>query len=771
MLALGVGMISTLSYSSSANAALPPLATPNAPTISQASPTSITVTYAVDLLATFTTVSLYDTTAGGPPTAPSDSTGSHTFLGLTTGDTYQATITSIGDHSTSGDSMESPISNVVVLTLPPLGAPTIMSTVPSFTSVAVHFAAIANAITYTATAFNGATSLSTNTSCSPTNCVILGLSEGISYTVQVQAIGDHVTYGDSDLSSPSAFITGVSGGCGTENVPTPAPPPVGVAPSSLGSPSSCEAGSALITTVQLNSPNTTSTYVVPIGALPVGTIFSAYPVTNIAALSALVPPGHSYVVAVAFAWRAPDGSSPTAMSPITLTVSDASIAIGDVIYLVTPTGAEAAGTAISNGTITIIFTSDPIFVVTTLTKSTQATLIVNGGSALAGKSIALSTRGGSGSGSVSFSVLDGSATGCTISSANPLRLSATTSGSCLVTAIKATDANYGTTSSNEATLTFTPITQRRLEVTSIKGKVGSDLVLTTTGGSGSGPVTFSVRDGTATGCTLSGENHTSLKAKSHGTCLVAAIKVGDRYFNRIKSTTTAIVFVRRLVSSPKVTTMTGVVKPGRTSILTISGSGFGVTPSVKPIGGGVSLTVVSSTATTIKVAITVKTGVAPGQYQLSVSNRNGTTSSTYRVASTGSNVEAMALISELFAGYRQAWSSGLTAGITYTFLHDYPGSATSLSAFLTCSQRVDAGQTGETDTPQLKSLQLDPTWRGNGPNTPTWSFTGKKPNGTTYSVIDVGTSSFSGGSTQNYEKSIHVTILNRKAYFYFTPAC
>jgi hypothetical protein len=750
---------------------IPQLAQPTAPTIIQTSTTSITVTFAIDHLATSTTVSLYDATAGGPPVPVSDTTGTHTFTGLITGHTYHATITSIGDGVNYLNSLEGSISSNVVPTFSPLGAPTITSTTPGMTSVAVHFDAVANAATYTATVFVDATPLSTNSSCTPTICVIQGLAEGISYTVQVEAIGDHVTHGDSASSLPSAFLTGVGGGCGTTFVTTPAPPPAGVAPSSLGSPSSCSAGSASTTTVQLNSPNTSSTYIVPIGALPGGTIFSAYPITNITTLAALVPSGHSYVVAVAFAWRAPDGTSPTAISPITLTVADASIAIGDIIYRVTATGVAAVDTAVSNGTVTITFTSDPIFVVTVIAKSAQAMLIVNEGSAKAGKLMTLSTSGGSGTGAVTYKVIDGTATGCTIGSASPFRIRAANSGSCLVTATKAADANYGAISSNEATLTFTSIAQKRLKVTSTKGRAGSNMVLTTTGGSGSGRVRFKVLNGTSHGCSLSVGRRTTLRAKSHGTCLVTATKRGDTIFRSITSMTTTVNFVRGVVPGPKVTTMIGVVKSGGTSRLIITGSGFGATPSVASTGGGVSLTVVSSNATKIVLTIRVKTSVALGRYQLTVTNRNGTTSANYHVNSSRPKVNVSALVAELFAGYRQAWATSPTAGITYAFRHDYPGSATSLSAFLSCSQKVDAGQTGETDTPQLSTLQPDPAWRGIGPNTVTWSFTGKKPNGTTYSVIDVETTTFSGGSTQNYQKSIHVTILNRKAYFYLTPAC
>ena len=59
--------------------------------------------------------------------------------------------------------------------------------------------------------------------------------------------------------------------------------------------------------------------------------------------------------------------------------------------------------------------------------------------------------------------------------------------------------------------------------------------LKTTGGSGSGTVSFSiVNDGTASGCTISG---TSLTYSSAGTCKVTATKLGDTEYNSITSDT------------------------------------------------------------------------------------------------------------------------------------------------------------------------------------------------------------------------------------------
>jgi hypothetical protein len=50
-----------------------------------------------------------------------------------------------------------------------------------------------------------------------------------------------------------------------------------------------------------------------------------------------------------------------------MTVTDPSIVAGETIYALTSTGLVAVGHATQNGTATITFTTDPLFVVATLT--------------------------------------------------------------------------------------------------------------------------------------------------------------------------------------------------------------------------------------------------------------------------------------------------------------------------------------------------------------------------------------------------------------------
>jgi hypothetical protein len=174
----------------------------------------------------------------------------------------------------------------------------------------------------------------------------------------------------------------------------------------------------------------------------------------------------------------------------------------------------------------------------TFAKATQSPLTFTSTSGTCGTELTLTTGGGSGSGTVSFVATDGTASGCTVSGSS---LSAGSAGTCTVTATKAGDADYAASSSAPTTVTFARATQAPLTVTSTDGTYGSELTLTTGGGSGAGTVSFTATDGTAAGCTVSGS---SLSAGSAGTCTVTATKAGDADHEAVSSAPTTVTFAR-----------------------------------------------------------------------------------------------------------------------------------------------------------------------------------------------------------------------------------
>jgi hypothetical protein len=92
-----------------------------------------------------------------------------------------------------------------------------------------------------------------------------------------------------------------------------------------------------------------------------------YPITTTSALLTLIPSGQTYVTSVAVTWES-GATSPNSTSPITLTITDASILIGDTVYQLSSTGTlTSVGTATANGSISVTFSSDPVFVVANTT--------------------------------------------------------------------------------------------------------------------------------------------------------------------------------------------------------------------------------------------------------------------------------------------------------------------------------------------------------------------------------------------------------------------
>jgi hypothetical protein len=743
---------------------LSPLTQPPAPTLSQVSPSSITVTFTPDPNAVSSTITFHDTTANSTTPITGNTSGTFTFSGLTIGDTFTATITSIGDGVSFATSTVGAASAPLSLALLPLGTPQIVVTTQTNTSVTVSFVSVQNATSYTATVYKGLTVAATNsTTCVPAACVVSGLAANTSYMVVVTANGDHVTYNNSPPSAAASFET-------TSIGPANAAPPSDVTASSLGTPVSGTVSATTPTTITLSTSSTRSSITVPGGALPTGTTVSAYPITSVTTLASQLPANHSYVVAVAISWQTGTGTSPDATSPITLTIGDVSIAVGDTIYALTTSGMVAVGTATVSGEATVTFTTESVFIVSAIAKRAQFPLQVNSASAPVSHSVKLSTVGGSGSGAIIYNVTDGTAKGCALTSSTPITLSATTYGTCIVTAIKAADVNYGAVSSLAATVRFTPLAQASLTVSSAQGTVGKPFALSSTGGSGKGAVIFDAANGTATGCTIEHAKTFTLTSSSAGTCLVLARKSGDETHRATSSSRVAIRFIHPKVGAkPEVVAVTSHVSGGATTSMVLTGTGL-KGGTISTTTKGVVIRVVKSTPTSMTLSLKVSKFVRSGVYHLTVANKSGTTTTTFRVVATPT-VNVGPLINALFAGYREAWAVSATAGIIYAYQHDYPGSATSESAFLACYQKANGAQTGETDTPMLSTLRLTPTWAGPGPNTPAWNFAGKKPSGTTYSLTDDKKLVYASGPASYVSSTVHVTILNGVAYFYFVPAC
>ena len=164
----------------------------------------------------------------------------------------------------------------------------------------------------------------------------------------------------------------------------------------------------------------------------------------------------------------------------------------------------------------------------------QATLSISNTTLrnLPGTSLSLTTTGGSGTGDISFTV---SGADCVLTGAS---LVAATVTNCVVTASKAASDGFRAATSSPTTFVYALADQAALSVSNsvLTGFTGTPISLTTSGGSGTGDVTFQVN---GTGCSVSGN---MLSATSATTCYVTAIKSGSAGFNPVGSGTASFTF-------------------------------------------------------------------------------------------------------------------------------------------------------------------------------------------------------------------------------------
>ncbi len=325
------------------------------------------------------------------------------------------------------------------------------------------------------------------------------------------------------------------------------------------------------------------------GSVPVETSISPYTAECAYTPTAASPP--SYTVDATFTTTDPTGYTDATASQISFSVGQASQAplvvaststpFGSTLSLSTTGGSGTGATSysVTNGTATgcqviagpaLESTSAGTCIVTatqaadsnylavssaptavTFSSAGQGTLTITSTKGTYGTAVTLAVRGGAGAGQVSYSVTNGTATGCQVTGSS---LVATSAGTCLVTATKAADANYVAATSAVATVTFAEANQPTLSVTSPFGILGQSLSLTTSGGAGTGQVTFAVSDGSAKGCQVNGA---ALSATSTGTCLVTATKASDGNYLPAASAPTMVTFNSGAQGTLTVTSITG----------------------------------------------------------------------------------------------------------------------------------------------------------------------------------------------------------------------
>lgn len=212
-------------------------------------------------------------------------------------------------------------------------------------------------------------------------------------------------------------------------------------------------------------------------------------------------------------------------------------------------------------------TSTPISIQVTL--NTQAALVAsaNPSTLNVNATSVLSVTGGNGSGAVIYEVASGP---CGIVGTT---LTGTGAGSCSVTATKAADSTYAAVTSSPISVTVQLNPQAPLVATStaVNVNVNGTSLLNTSGGSGSGEISYAVSAGDP--CSVNGN---ILTGNSDGTCTVTATKAADTAYAAVTSNALTITVNRNdqtlLVASANPTSIN---VNGTSNLATTGGSGTG----------------------------------------------------------------------------------------------------------------------------------------------------------------------------------------------------
>ena len=342
---------------------------------------------------------------------------------------------------------------------------------------------------YKVTASPGGSTCTVN-GATATSCTVGSLQNGTSYTFTVQAINQ---VGPSNASSPSSPAT-------------PAGAPTFNAPSSglSGIYNSSYSLQLSATGASNGSGNVAiSSYTVTSGTLPAG--------LNLSSSTGLISGTPSATGSSAITVRATDANSQTADASFTIAITRSTQSIG---FTIDPTTAASTGSGYSASITPTV------------------------------------TNAGSGSGALSYAASAGTATGCSISSSSTIgTLTATSSGTCQITATKAQDDNYQQATATQS-FTFVFASASTLVITSTSGVFGTDLTLTSSGGSTGGSTSYNT---STTGCSItSGVLQTTLAT----TCVVTATRTADAFTAQTTSEPTNIVISGTPLTPPTITGVT-----------------------------------------------------------------------------------------------------------------------------------------------------------------------------------------------------------------------
>ena len=274
--------------------------------------------------------------------------------------------------------------------------------------------------------------------------------------------------------------------------------------------------------------------------------------------------------------------APTSDSLLSVTVTPSGVCsiLDNTVTMTSGTG-TCTLTASQAGNINYNAASQVVRTVTAA-KIDQAALQVTGPASVAyGSTGTITYSGGSGTGAVTYGNL--TAMGCTVNSSTGVIAVTNVSAGCIVIVTKAADSNY-----NEASafgiIPLVKATQAALTVTGPASiTYGTTGMITHTGGSGTGAISYS--QGTSTGCMVNSSTGVITVTNVSGSCTVKVTKAADNNYEEATSAGFGVILYKAA----------GSVSVNNIPVKAVVGGWF--TPTFTKLGDGTTL-VASSTLST-----------------------------------------------------------------------------------------------------------------------------------------------------------------------------
>jgi hypothetical protein len=160
--------------------------------------------------------------------------------------------------------------------------------------------------------------------------------------------------------------------------------------------------------------------------------------------------------------------------------------------------------------------------------------------------------------------------------------------------------------------TGNPLAQAPITLTSRRATRAHLLTLTSSGGSGAGTVTYSVKVVGTAGCSIRGD---ILRTKHAGTCSVTVTKSADATYGTAKSPATSVTVA---ATPPRATRMGSAVWTGRTITTSIIGSGFFAKPRIISNVGGTKVTVLHDNGHQLTIRVQVARSTPRGEHRFTL---------------------------------------------------------------------------------------------------------------------------------------------------------